>query len=339
MLAGGHDFHRAAHVPYGREVTRPAAAPRGMPAAAAGLVIGGLLCQEVGASVAVLLFPSVGALGMVALRLGFSALVLMLLVRPRLLGYARSDWVTVAGFGLVLAAMNVLFYEALARLTLGAAVTIEVLGPLVLSVILSRRASGWLWAGLAVAGVVLLGLGDLAGLDPVGIAFAAGAGVMWAGYILLSSRVGARFPRLDGLAIAMTVAAIVTLPIGFAATGARLFAPGLLLAGLAVAVLSSAIPYALELLALRRMPASTFSILMSLAPAVAAVTGFLVLGQALTLVQSVAIALVVVASAGAVRTAARHAARIAAPTATREVPTHAPSGALDTTSVGNSRLG
>jgi inner membrane transporter RhtA len=270
-------------------------------------VLTGLFCQELGASFAVLLFPAVGPLGMVTLRLVFSAIVLVLICRPRLRGYSGRDWLIVTCFGLALAGMNALFYEALARLPLGPTVTIEVLGPLLLSVIVSRRAASWLWAVLAFAGVALLSQGGLERLDPVGVAFAAGAGVLWAGYILMSARTGARFPKLDGLAIAMAIGAIVTLPFGLGTAGTALFSPTVLLLGLAVAALSSAIPYALELLALRRLAAASFSILMSLAPAIAAIAGALMLGQALTLVSGIAILLVVVASAGAVRSASRHA--------------------------------
>lgn len=279
------------------------------PIGAAGLVIGGLFCQEIGASFAVLLFPAVGPLGMAALRLTFSAIVLLLVCRPRLRGYSRADWLTVTGFAATLGGMNVLFYEALARLPLGPTVTIEVLGPLLLSVIASRRAASWLWAVLAFAGVALLSQSGLESLDPLGVAFAAGAGALWAGYILMSARTGARFPRFDGLAIAMTIGALLTLPFGILSAGSTLFTPTALMLGLAVAVLSSAIPYALELLALRRLPASTFSILMSLAPAMAAIVGAVVLGQALTLLSAFAIALVVIASAGAVRSASLHAMR------------------------------
>lgn len=279
------------------------------PIGAAGLVLCGLFCQEIGASFAVLLFPAVGPLGMVALRLTFSAVVLVLVCRPRLRGYSRADWLTVTGFAATLGGMNILFYEALARLPLGPTVTIEVLGPLLLSVITSRRAVSWLWAVLAFAGVALLSQGGVEALDPVGVAFAAGAGALWAGYILMSARTGARFPRFDGLAIAMTIAALLTLPFGILSAGSTLFTPTALVLGLAVAVLSSAIPYALELLALRRLPASTFAILMSLAPAMAAIVGAVVLGQALTVLSAIAIALVVVASAGAVRSASLHAQR------------------------------
>ena len=267
-----------------------------------GLVVAGLALQEVGASFAVLLFPQVGAIGVVSLRLGFSALILLLVCRPSLRGHGVDGWVTVAGFGLVLAAMNFLFYEALARIPLGAAVTIEVLGPLVLSVVTSRRVSGWLWALVAFAGVALLGQGSFGHLDPIGVLFAFGAAATWAGYILLSARTGQRFARFDGLAIGMSIGAIATVPFGIAVVGAAgIFQPRILLIGAAVAVLSSTLPYAFELLALRRLPASTFSVLMSLAPAIATLAGLVILGQQFTVVGAIAIGLVVVASAGAVR--------------------------------------
>jgi inner membrane transporter RhtA len=270
---------------------------------AVGLVIVGLLCQDVGASFAVLLFPAVGPLGMIALRLGFSAVILLLVSRPSLRGHSRSDWLTVIAFGVVLAAMNSLFYEAIGRIPLGAAVTIEFLGPLVLSVVVSRRASSWIWAILAVVGVVLLGRGTLHDLDLAGVGFALGAGVMWAAYILMSSRTGRRFERLDGLAIAMTVGAILVIPLGLATAGTAILQPHILLIGVAVAAMSSAVPYALELMALRRIHAATLSILMSLSPAIAAGAGFILLGQGLTAIGVIAIALVIAASIGAVRSA------------------------------------
>ena len=292
-----------------------AAPASGAPLGATALVVAGLVCQEVGASVAISLFPQVGAVGMVSLRLAFSAIILMLVFRPSLRGRSRSDWVTVIGFGLVLASMNVLFYLALTRLHLGTTVTIEVLGPLILSVVMSRRASAWLWAVLALAGVALLGRGGFDSLDPLGVALALAAGGAWAGYILLSARTGRGFARLDGLAIAMSVAAVVALPFGVLTTGATLALPHILLLGLAVALLSSTIPYALELIALRRLPASTFSILMSLAPALAAIAGLVILHQQLEWPDALAIALVVVASMGAVRAARNRAGDIPLETA------------------------
>jgi len=286
-----------------------ASAPRqaAHPFGAVGLVAIGLICQEVGASFAVLLFPAVGAIGMVSLRLAFSAIVLLAVARPRMRGYRRSDWLTVIAFGIALALMNALFYEALARVPLGSTVTIEVLGPLVLSVVMSRRASSWLWAVLAFVGVVLLSQGSFGALDPAGVAFAFGAAAMWAAYILLSARTGGKFPRLDGLAIAMTIGAVITVPFGVFSAGPAIFQPGILLLGAAVAVLSSTIPYALELIALRRLRPATFSILMSLTPAIATAAGIVILRQQLSGVAFVAIALVIAASIGAVLSASRAA--------------------------------
>ena len=278
------------------------------------LVIAGLACQEVGASIAVLLFPQVGPLGMVMLRLVFSAVILLLIARPRLRGHSRVDWTSVALFGLVLALMNALFYLALERLPLGVTVTIEVLGPLVLSIVASRRASAWLWALLALAGVVALG-GGWDRLDPLGVLFALGAAASWAFYILASSRVGRAFPKLDGLALAMAIGAVIALPFGILDAGASLLRIELVALGAAVAVLSSTIPYALELIALRRLPAAVFAILMSLAPATAALAGFVFLGQHMTLLEIVGIALVIAASVGAVRTSAVAAREAAEPVA------------------------
>jgi len=282
----------------------PATSASGLGAfGATALVVTGLICQEVGAAIAVTLFPEVGSVGMVTLRLVFSAIVLLLIFRPSFRGRSAANWRTVIGFGLVLAAMNVLFYLALTRLHLGVTVTIEVIGPLILSVVISRRASAWLWAALALGGVVLLGRGGFDSLDPIGVLFALGAGAAWVGYILLSERTGRGFARLDGLAIAMAIGSLAVLPFGIATTGATLVLPHILLLGFAVAVLSSAIPYGLELIALRRLPAATFSILLSLAPALAALAGLIILGQQLEILDAVAIALVVIASMGAVRAA------------------------------------
>lgn len=277
----------------------------GRPASAVALVVAGLACQEVGASVAFLLFPQAGPLGMVFLRLAFSALILCAIARPRVRGLRREDWTAAIWFGVVLAVMNGLFYLALERLALGVTVTIEVLGPLVLSIVASRRASAWVWACIAFAGVVALGGGGWDRLDPLGVLFAVGAAGSWAFYILASARVGARFPRLDGLAIAMGVGALVALPFGVATAGSALLRPEILGLGAAVALLSSTIPYALELIALRRLAASAFAVLMSLAPATAAIAGWILLGQHMSALEVVGIGLVIAASIGAVRAARR----------------------------------
>jgi len=277
------------------------------------LVVAGLACQEVGASIAVLLFPEMGPLGIVMLRLGFSAILLLLIARPALRGHSRDGWIAVIAFGVVLAVMNGLFYLALERLPLGVTVTIEVLGPLVLSIVAARRASAWLWAALAFVGVLALGGGGWERLDPIGVLFALGAAASWAFYILASARVGREFPKLDGLALAMSVGAIIALPFGIASAGGALLRPDLLLLGVGVAVLSSTIPYAFELVALRRLPASSFAILMSLAPATAAIAGWVLLGQALSWLEIVGISLVIVASIGAVRSSQRAARSSAEP--------------------------
>ncbi|MDO0927190.1 EamA family transporter [Streptomyces sp. TG1A-8] len=267
-----------------------------------GLVLAGGVSVQFGGALAVTLMPRAGALGIVTLRLLASAVVLLLVCRPRLRGHSRSDWGTVIAFGIAMGAMNSLFYEAIARIPLGPAVTLEVLGPLALSVLASRRIANALWAGLALAGVFLLGGGNFGTLDPIGVVYGLGAGAMWAAYIIFSARTGRRFPQADGLALAMTVAALLALPMGTAEAGTRLLNPVTLGLGSAVAMLSSVLPYTLELLALRRLPASTFAVLMSLEPALAATAGFLVLGQALSATEVAAIALVIVASIGAVRT-------------------------------------
>ncbi|MEW2587722.1 EamA family transporter [Streptomyces virginiae] len=300
--------------PTASPTTTPAAAPPTEPSAEGArsrfgpvaLVISAGISVQFGAALAVMIMPRAGAAGVVTLRLAAAAIVLLLLCRPKVRGYTRSDWGTVLAFGVAMAGMNGLFYQAIDRIPLGPAVTLEVLGPLALSVVVSRRLVNLLWAGLALGGVVLLsghgggGLG-FGSLDPLGAAFALGAGAMWAAYIVFSARTGRRFPQADGLALAMAAAAVLSLPLGVVEAGSDLLVPSTLALGVGVAVLSSVLPYTLELLALRRMPAPTFAILMSLEPAIAATAGFLVLNQALSGLDALAIALVIAASMGAVR--------------------------------------
>ncbi|MFI7101074.1 EamA family transporter [Streptomyces sp. NPDC050161] len=269
------------------------------------LVIGGIVSLQFGSSVAVLLFPRAGALGVVTLRLVVASLVLLIACRPRLRGHSRGDWATVLAFGVALVGMNSLFYQAIDRIPLGAAVTLEFLGPLILSVATSRRLLSLVWASLALGGVVLLGREGFDGLNVAGAGYALAAGGLWAAYILLSARTGQRFPQADGLALAMTVAAVLSLPLGIAGAGSALLNPVTIGLGAAVALMSSVLPYTLELLALRKLPASGFAVMMSLEPAAAATAGFLVLDQALGWAEIVAIGLVVIASVGAVRSASR----------------------------------
>ncbi|MFC8226816.1 DMT family transporter [Streptomyces sp. NPDC057287] len=282
-------------------------ARRGAALGPVALVVAGGLSVQFGAAVAVLLMPKAGALGVVTLRLAAAALILLVVCRPKLRGHSRADWGTVVAFGVAMGGMNMLFYQAVDRIPLGAAVTLEVLGPLVLSVVASRRLVNLVWAALALGGVVLLSGGGFDQLDPVGAAYALGAGAMWAAYIIFSARTGRRFPQADGLALAMVVAAALSLPLGIMEAGSKLLVPSTLGLGIAVALLSSVLPYTLELMALRRLPAPTFAVLMSLEPAIAATAGFLILDQALSATDALAIALVIGASIGAVRSQGRRA--------------------------------
>jgi inner membrane transporter RhtA len=266
------------------------------------LILIGIGSVQFGAALAAKLFDRAGPAGVVLMRLAFAALVLLALTRPTLRGRSRRELLTAAGFGLVLGAMNWSFYEAIQLLPLGPAVTIEFAGPLAVAILGSRRLLDLLWVALAGGGVVLLAFGHPSGsahsLNPRGILLALLAGTFWASYILLSQRVGSKFAGLQGLAIALSVAAVALLPAGLIQGGRALLDPAVLGGGLLVALLSSLIPYSLELIALRRIRAATFGLLMSLEPAVAALAGLLLLGQQLRLRTVAALVMVVVASAG-----------------------------------------
>ncbi|HEV7651769.1 MAG TPA: EamA family transporter [Actinophytocola sp.] len=289
----------------------PGPFPRLSPVALAGRALGavpppaqvlaGILSVQVGAALAKQLFGAVGSAGTVALRLFFAAVVLLVVWRPSV-RLGRRAWTVVVGYGLVLGAMNLSFYLALAQIPLGVVVTIEFLGPLAVAIGGSRRWLDGLWALLAAAGVVLLtsGRGDL---RLSGILFALAAAVCWASYILLSAALGRHTSDGGGLALGMTLAAVVVIPVGIADSGSALLEPWVLAVGLGVALLSSVVPYSLELEALRRIPPKVFGVLMSLEPAVAALIGLVVLGEVLRPAQWLAVLLVVAASAGATRMA------------------------------------
>jgi inner membrane transporter RhtA len=247
------------------------------------------------------IFDEVGAGGTVFLRVSSAAVVLALIWRPRLHGHSRRDLVVAVLFGISLAGMNFAFYSALDRIPLGIAVTFEFVGPLGVAVFGSRRPLDLVWVAVAAAGILLLSDFGGADLDGVGVALALLAGGFWAAYILLSVRVGRAFPGGSGLALAMLVACVPLAPIGIADGGADLLSPSVLAIGFGVGMMSSAIPYTLELEALRRLPAGVFGVLMSLEPALAAIAGFVILGEDLIAREVVAIALVVAASAGAAR--------------------------------------
>ncbi|GAA0989285.1 MULTISPECIES: EamA family transporter [Nocardiopsis] len=268
------------------------------------LVMVSIVSVQTGAGVAKNLFEELPPAAVVWLRLLTSAVLLVLLVRPALRARSRTDWLVVVGYGVALAMMNFLIYQAFARIPLGIAVTIEYLGPLAIAILGSRRRIDLLWAGLAGLGVVALGL-ESGSMDPLGILFAVLAAVAWAGYILLSAATGQRFSGASGLAFASVVGVVIMAPAGIAEGGAALLDWRLLLFGLVVGVLSSIVPYTLELNALRRMPPRVFGVLMSLQPAAAAVVGLVLLGELLSPWQWFAVGCVIVASAGSTRTSAR----------------------------------
>ncbi len=278
-----------------RDVGAPQPPVRRERAIAVGLVIAAAVSPQIGAAFAVTLFDELGPAGAAFLRLGIAAIILWAIWRPRLAGDLRL----VGAFGVSLGLMNWSFYEAIDRIPLGVAVTIEFAGPLLVAVIGSRRPLDVVWIALAAVGIVVLVDPGGGSVDSAGVAFALAAGACWMAYIFLNKRVGAAFPGGSGLALAMAVGALIVLPAGVIQADGALLEPDLLGSALVVALLSSVLPYSLDLEALRRLPEAVFGVLMSLDPAVAALVGFVALGQALGAREVFGIALVVVASAGA----------------------------------------
>lgn len=267
------------------------------------LVLLGIVSVQLGSALAKHLFSVVGSFGAVALRLFFAAAVLMLLWRPSV-RMNRRTWTVVLGYGVTLGLMNLCFYLALARIPLGIAVTISFLGPLAVALAGSRRWLDAFWAVLAAGGVVLLMEGR-ADLNLAGYLFALATGTFWGLYILVGAALGRHTTQGNGLALGMAVAALVAVPFGVADSGTALIQPWVLIAGIGVAMLSSVIPYSLDLEALRRLPPRVFGILMSLEPAVAALIGLIVLQESLRWSQWIAVLCVVAASAGATLGAGR----------------------------------
>lgn len=247
------------------------------------------------------LFPVLGPWGVTSLRVAIAALLLVLIVRPRPRRWTRPQWVAAVLFGVSLAAMNGFFYAAIDRIPLGPAVAIEFLGPLVLAAVLTRRLADAAWVGVALLGMVVLGVDGLIGaepLDPLGVVFILVAAGFWVMYIRMSARVGALIPGSGGLAMGLLVAAVLLIPVGIPAAATVAADPQLLLLAAITAVLSSVIPYSFELAALRRLPQRVFGVLLSLEPAFATLAGWLILGQDATPLRMLAVALVIAASVG-----------------------------------------
>ena len=269
-------------------------------------ILASMLSVNFGAAYAKHLFPLVGSSGVTAVRVGLACCLLLAFWRPWRVPLARRDAVNLAIYGVMLGAMNLLIYASFARIPIGVAIAIEVTGPLAVVVLSSRRPRDFAWVACAALGLwLLLPLGPgAAALDPVGVACALAAGACWALYIVFGKRVST---LKGGHAVAwgMLAAAAVTVPLGLAQAGSALFQPAVLAGGLVVALLSSVVPYSLEMLALARLPRRVFGILVSAGPAVGALAGFAMLGERLDTLQWTAVALIMVACAGSAATASR----------------------------------
>ena len=267
-------------------------------------VLGSVVALGIGTSFAKQLFPQVGSLGTTALRVGFSALLLLLIWRPWRWTTTRADAKSLVRYGIALGCMNLMFYQSLRTIPFGVAVAIEFSGPLAVAFFSSRRGIDYLWIALAIAGLgLLLPLGhDVASLEPTGVMFALGAAVCWAAYIVFGKRVG-HLHAGHSVALGLTMAAITVVPFGVWHAGSALLDPGILLFGLVVAAVSSAIPISLEMVALKRLTPAAFGVMASMEPAVAALLGLLVLGEQLSGLQWLAIGLIMCAAAGSSATA------------------------------------
>ncbi len=262
------------------------------------LEIAAILSIHLGAALATHLFDAWGEQGTAFARLALGAGVLLALTRPRLTALARADWARLAAFGSILAGLNLFFYEALARLPLGVVATVEFMGPLAVALLGTRRALDLLWVGLAAGGIALLAPVGGVALDPVGLAFAAAAAACLGLYIVVGGRLGRTLPGHQGLALAMALAAVLLLPGGVARAGPSLLEPRLLALGLAVALISTIVPFSLEFEAMRRMRPRAFGVLLSSEPAIAALVGVVLLGDVLEPRQIAAMAAIMVASVG-----------------------------------------
>jgi inner membrane transporter RhtA len=269
-------------------------------------VLGSVTALGIGTSFAKQLFPVVGALGTTSLRVGFSALILLALWRPWRWALSRKDALSIVRYGIALGLMNLLFYMSLRTIPFGVAVAIEFSGPLTVALWSSRKRIDFVWLALAVLGLgLLLPIhGSAAALDPVGVAYALAAAVFWAAYIVFGKRVD-HLHAGQSVALGLAMAAVVVVPVGVWEAGAALWDPSILLFGLAVAAVSSAVPISLEMVALKRLPKEAFGIMISMEPAVAALLGLVLLGEHLSALQWLAIGCTMLAAAGSSVTAQR----------------------------------
>jgi inner membrane transporter RhtA len=262
------------------------------------LVLTGIASVQTGSAIARTLFDELGAPGVAFLRLTIAAILMLVILRPAVRSWSRKAWRAAALLGVAMAGMNVVFYLSLKTVPLGVAVTVEYLGPLLLALVQTRRWIDLMWALLAGAGVALLGLDTSSGIPLTGLLLAFLAGLFWVSYILASSHIGTVVPGVNGLAVALAISAAIVLPVGWSGASEAFSEPSLLLVAAAVAVLSSVVPYGLELTALRRLPTRVFGVLMSLQPAAAAIAGLLILDQRLGVREIVALVMVSAASTG-----------------------------------------
>jgi inner membrane transporter RhtA len=270
------------------------------------LVVLGIICVQTGAAFAKYLFPALGANGTVTVRLAFASIILLTVFRVKIFGRKKSDYLWCLLYGISLAGMNLSFYLAISRVPLGLGVTFEFLGPLLLAISLSRKYTDFIWAALAGLGIAMIAPWSNSGsLDIVGILLALLAGLFWVGYILCGKKISGKMKPIDAVALGMFAAFLLVLPFGINDGVVEKINLKLMVIGIAVALLSSAIPFSLDMKAFKNISSKTYSILMSLHPAVAALSGFLFLGEKLSVTQSCSVLFVVVASVGSAITSKR----------------------------------
>jgi inner membrane transporter RhtA len=270
-------------------------------------VLFAIISVQSGAAIAKGLFPIIGASGTASLRIAISALILLAVYKPNLFKITSEQWKFVIPYGLSLGAMNLIFYLAIERIPIGLAVTLEFIGPLLVAVLGSKRIIDFLWVLLAAAGIILIAPWSNNGIDPVGVLFALLAGALWASYIVLGGKISKIMKGGEAVSTGMLFAALLIVPFGIIGNGLINLTPNLWGLGIALALLSSAIPFTLEMKALGQMPARTFSILMSLEPAAAAISGLLFLQEYLSVNEILAVIFVIIASVGATLTSRQKA--------------------------------